>query len=214
MESKIVLYQLEDCPYCHLVRRKLDFLDLNFTAVAVSHEGSERDEVRRISGQQAVPVLQDGDKTITGSQEIVAHLDAAYGPKELVSGDYGIRTEVSGDFESIYKQTIEAFKAVGFGLLTEIDVKATMKKKIDKDMAPYSILGFCNPNFAYQGLSAEPELGLLLPCNVVIREIGAGRYGVSAAHPVKMFAPVGRPEMLPLAEEVAELLKKAIESLS
>ena len=213
METSLSLYQLEDCPYCHLVRRKLDSLGLNFVAKSVPHEGSARKEVIQVSGGQVVPVLEDGAKVVVGSGEILRYLDEVYGPAPLEGGDYGIRTEVKGEFEAVYSQTIEAFKAVGFGLLTEIDVKATMKKKIDKDLSPYTILGFCNPNYAYKGLMEEPELGLLLPCNVVVRQLAPGHIAVSAAHPVKMFAPVGRPEMIPLAEEVTEKLKKAIESL-
>ncbi|MDT8447001.1 MAG: DUF302 domain-containing protein [bacterium] len=213
MNIKIFLYHIEDCPYCHLVRRKLDFLGLDYVSKAVPHEGAQRAELIEKTGQQAVPALIDGDKVITDSLEIIAYLDQAYGPVELPGGDYGMATEVAGEYDAVREKTIAALKEVGFGLLTEIDVKATMKKKLDKDLPPYGILGFCNPGFAYHGISNEPNMGLLLPCNVIVRELAPGRFLVSAAHPVKMFVPVGRPEMLGMAQEVTALLKKAIESL-
>lgn len=210
---ELTLYHLADCPFCHLVRRKLDYLGLDYLAKSVDHEGSKRTELIEKTGQQAVPVLFDGEKSITDSLEIIAYLDQKYGPSELPGADYGIDTEVSGTYEEVLEKTVAAFKEVGFGLLTEIDVKATMKKKLDKDLDPYIILGFCNPNYAYHGITNEPDLGLLLPCNAIIRQVEAGKFKVSAAHPVKMFATVGRPDMLPMAKEVTDLLKKAINAL-
>jgi len=214
MESTLKLYQLADCPYCHLVRRKLDFLGVPYLAMPVPRKGEDRAELIKLSGQRAVPVLVDGETVLSDSKKIIDYLDEKFEGQEMSSGTYGIFTQVAGDAQTVYDKTVEALKAVGFGLLTEIDVAATMKKKINEDLDPYMILGFCNPKFAFHGISNEPDLGLLLPCNVIIREVEPGKFRVGAAHPVKMFLPVGRPDMLPLAEEVTGLMKKAIDSLS
>ncbi len=214
MDHELVLYNLEDCPYCHLVRRKLDFLGFSYQVKTVPAQGEDRAELKALSGQSGVPFLVDGANKISDSSKILAYLDQTYGSQPMSGADLGIRTQVLGSYDEVRAKAIEAFKAVGFGLLTEIDVKKTMKTKLDLDMAPYGILGFCNPGYASKGIAAEPDLGLLLPCNVVIRESGAGKIEVVAAHPVKMFAPVGREDMMPLAKEVAELLKKAIATLA
>jgi len=214
MESMIKLYQLADCPYCHLVRRKLDFLAIPYVTLPVEHQGSDRAELIKVTGQQAVPALVDGDTVLSDSQKIIDYLDKKFGPKPLPAGNYGMFTEVSGEAEAVYDKTVAALKDVGFGLLTEINVAATMKKKINEDMDPYMILGFCNPKFAFEGISNEPDLGMLLPCNVIIRQVAPGKFSVGAAHPMKMFMPVGRPEMVPLAETVTGLLKKALDSLA
>jgi len=100
----------------------------------------------------------------------------------------------------------------GFGVLTEIDVQATMKKKLDVDLSGYVILGACNPPLALQALRAEPGTGLLLPCNVVVAEDGDGAV-VSAIDPLKMFAVVGRPDVEPIAKEVGAKLQRALDSL-
>ena len=209
----ITLFHKEDCPFCHLVRRKLDILGLPAMMIPVAAKGEDRAEVIEKTGQKGVPVLVDGDQTIVDSVKILEHLDQKYGPKEMPSNEYGIGTEVSGPFDQVREKTIAALKEVGFGLLTEINAQATIKAKIDKDMEPYSILGFCNPGYAFEGMSHEKDLGLLLPCNVIIREIGPDRFKVSAAHPVKMFQSVGRADMIPLALQVTGLLKKAIAAL-
>ena len=115
---------------------------------------------------------------------------------------YGIHVTVACGMEEAEQKTIEALKAEGFGVLTEIDVKAVLKKKIDVDRKPYKILGACNPVLANKALEAEPDLGLLLPCNVVIREEEDGSTTVAIVDPAAMFAVVDKPEMSDMADEV------------
>lgn len=101
----------------------------------------------------------------------------------------------------------------GFGVLTEIDVKATMKTKLDVDTRDYLILGACNPSLAHQALSAEPAVGHLLPCNVVVTVDDIGRTVVSAVDPLQLFSLVGRPEVEPIAMQVRERLSRALAAL-
>jgi uncharacterized protein (DUF302 family) len=113
----------------------------------------------------------------------------------------GLTVTVKGDFEAAVTRVTEALKAEGFGVLTEIDVKETMKKKIGVEYAPFKILGACNPSFAHRALTAAPELGLLLPCNVVVRQIESGIIEVSLIDPMQMISFVGRPELKELGSE-------------
>jgi len=106
----------------------------------------------------------------------------------------------------------EALAKEGFGVLTEIDVQATMKKKLDVDLNRYVILGACNPKLALQALTAEAGIGLLLPCNVVVTEDDDGAV-ISAIDPQKMFSVVGRPDVEPIAKEVGAKLQKVLDSL-
>lgn len=117
------------------------------------------------------------------------------------------------DFGKAREATVAALKEEGFGVLTEIDVQSTLKKKIDADMRPYVILGACNPKLAHQALQFEHYLGLLLPCNVIVSEQEDGAIHVSAINPVKMFEVVERPEMQTIADEVKERLSRALEGI-
>jgi uncharacterized protein (DUF302 family) len=105
----------------------------------------------------------------------------------------------------------EALKSEGFGVLTEIDVQATLKKKLDVQIKPYKILGACNPAFAHRALQSEPLIGLLLPCNVLLFEDETGRIAVSIAKPLELFKPVDNPAIEPLAKEVDAKLQRALE---
>ncbi|MBZ0305235.1 MAG: DUF302 domain-containing protein, partial [Anaerolineae bacterium] len=98
----------------------------------------------------------------------------------------GMTVVLHTDFESAEKQVVEALKANGFGVLTEIDVKATLKQKLDVDFRPYKILGACNPPLAHRALTAAPEVGLLLPCNVTLSENAPGEILVSLVDPLMM----------------------------
>jgi uncharacterized protein (DUF302 family) len=115
-------------------------------------------------------------------------------------------------FEEAEKKVREALQSEGFGILTEIDVRETLKKKLGVDMPRYKILGACNPSFAHRALSSEPLIGLLLPCNVVVRE-EQGEMSVSIAKPLAMFKSVTNPALLPLATEVDKVLQRALEKI-
>lgn len=127
--------------------------------------------------------------------------------------DYGIRTTFKGTLEEAEKATTEALKEVGFGVLSRIDVAETLKQKINIERRPYVILGACNPKYAARAIEMEEEIGLLLPCNVIIYEDAQGRTIVSAVDPERMFEVVNREDMCDIAVEVRGLLNKAIEAI-
>ena len=120
-------------------------------------------------------------------------------------------TDLSYD-EAIAKTTA-ALKDEGFGVLTEIDVKATLKAKIDVDFPRYVILGACNPQFAHKALQSEPHIGTMLPCNVVVRENETGKTEVFAVDPIASMRAVENTELGAVAEEVRQKLKAVIESI-
>lgn len=127
--------------------------------------------------------------------------------------NYGFNTTVSGTMETVEARVVEALKEEGFGVLTEIDVKAVMKKKLDLDKRPYKILGACNPVLANQALTAEPDIGLLLPCNVVIREEENGSMTVAFMDPTAVLQLVDHPDVAKLAGEVRAKLERVRDAL-
>jgi len=129
--------------------------------------------------------------------------------------DYGIRKTVPLPYDEAVVRTVEALKEQGFGVLSEIDIREKLKEKLGVDYRRYIILGACNPPLAYKALQAEPEIGLLLPCNVIVYETGAGQSVVSAIDPDSMLAIVGENAAIAeVAREARERLVKAMESLS
>lgn len=125
---------------------------------------------------------------------------------------YGLVRELAGvGFEEAVRRITEALKGEGFGVLTEIDVQATLKKKLDVDFGRYVILGACSPPFAHQALVAEHLIGLLLPCNVVVSESDGGST-VAALRPTALFEVVGRDEVRALAEKVEAKLAAALDA--
>jgi uncharacterized protein (DUF302 family) len=126
---------------------------------------------------------------------------------------YGMNIIFNGSPEAAEEAVTEALKKVGFGVLTRIDVAATLKAKLGVEKPPYVILGACNPNFANQALEMEPELGLLLPCNVIVYRNEGGKTVISAVDPGEMLSVVGRDDMQAIAGEVKALLVEALDSL-
>ena len=127
---------------------------------------------------------------------------------------YGFGIEFHGaSFDEAVARVTNALKAEGFGVLAEIDVKETLKKKLDVDFRRYVILGACNPQLAKQALEAEPQIGLLLPCNVVVQEALEGGITVSIADPKVMFTFVDNPAVAPVAEEAEQRLRRVISAL-
>ena len=116
-------------------------------------------------------------------------------------------------YEPAIDKVTAALKAQGFGVLTEIDVKATLKKKLDVDFKKYVILGACNPPLAWQGFQAEPDIGLLLPCNVIVYEEDATRSRVAVLDPIVQLGVTGRKDMEPLANEARARLERALGGL-
>jgi uncharacterized protein (DUF302 family) len=116
-------------------------------------------------------------------------------------------------FDEALERVTVALKEEGFGVLTEIDVKATLKNKLDVEFRNYRILGACNPPFAYKALLAEDHLGILLPCNVIVQERDEGQVEVSAVDPVSAMQAVENPDLAEVAMEVQAKLKKVVDSL-
>ena len=115
-------------------------------------------------------------------------------------------------FEAVDERTRQALGDHGFGVLTEIDVQETMKKKIDKDMAAYRILGACNPAMAWEAIGLEPRVGAMLPCNVILRDVGDG-IEVSAVDPVLSMSGVDNPELMEVAGQVRDRLSVVVEAI-
>ncbi|HHH41697.1 MAG TPA: DUF302 domain-containing protein [Chloroflexi bacterium] len=126
--------------------------------------------------------------------------------------EYAFRTTLSLPYEQAVEEVTAALKKEGFGILTEIDVKATLKQKLDADFRRYVILGACNPPLAHQALQTELEIGLLLPCNVIVYEADGGST-VAIVDPVVMMSVVGNPDLEPVALEARTRLQRALESL-
>lgn len=127
---------------------------------------------------------------------------------------YGFNVKVAGSFDEVVARVTEALKKEGFGVLTEIDVKATMKAKLDIDKRPYKILGACNPNFANQAIDADPNIGMLLPCNVVVREEEDGSIDVGFMDPAAVLGLVNRDDVTKIGMEVRDRLKRVSEDLA
>jgi uncharacterized protein (DUF302 family) len=133
---------------------------------------------------------------------------------DVKKGKYGYARTVALSYEQAVERVTAALREQGFGVLTEIDVKATLKKKLDKDFPKYVILGACNPHLAYQALTGEIDVGLLLPCNVTVYENPAdGKTVVSVLDPEAMFTLVGRKDIEPLARQARDKVVAALEAV-
>jgi uncharacterized protein (DUF302 family) len=130
-----------------------------------------------------------------------------------MNNNYGFGKAVDLDFDEAIDKVTAVLATEGFGVLSDIDVAAKMKEKLNKDMPRYRILGACNPPLAFQAVSAEKEIGLLLPCNVVVREDDDGDVHISFMDPEAVMGLVGNPGVEPLAGEVKAKLEKVLEAL-
>ena len=126
---------------------------------------------------------------------------------------YYFNTQLKGDFEKIQIKVEDELKKEGFGILTEIDVKATLKKKLDVNFKPYKILGACNPPFAHKALLAEDKIGLMLPCNVIIEQQSENVVEVSAIDPAASMSAVENEALSAIAEKIRAKLQTVIEKL-
>ena len=128
---------------------------------------------------------------------------------------YGFEQHLPGaTFGAAVERVTAALQTEGFGVLTNIDVTATMKNKLGADMPPYVILGACNPSLAHQALSIESQIGLLLPCNVVVQQTASGEVVASIADPRAMFAMVDNPRMAPIVDDVERRLRRVMRTLA
>jgi uncharacterized protein (DUF302 family) len=126
---------------------------------------------------------------------------------------YYFTKELNISFDDAIAKVTEELKKEGFGILTDIDVKATLKKKLDVNFRPYRILGACNPPFAFQALQTEDKIGTMLPCNVVVQEKTPGKVEVTSIDPVASMAAVNNPNLRTVGEQVREKLKRVIDNM-
>lgn len=126
---------------------------------------------------------------------------------------YYFSKKLDKTFDEATEYVTDELKKEGFGVLTEIDVKETLKKKLDVDFQKYKILGACNPFFAYQALQAENKIGIMLPCNVIVQEISPGKVEISAVDPISSMQAIENPKLEKVAKQVQQRLRIVIENL-
>lgn len=204
------LYYTAKCPYCQSVIRALDAFGVDCEMLTKSNN---LEAIKSLSGG-TVPVFVDGETVFTDTSDIINHLRQTYGAGAPVDANaYGFTVEFDGNMQEAEEAITAALKDVGFGVLTRIDVAATLKKKIDLDRDPYVILGACNPKLAAHGIAMEADLGLLLPCNVVVRINAAGATEIAVVNAMQMLSVVGRNDMLEMAMQVNDLMKQALHAV-
>ena len=127
---------------------------------------------------------------------------------------YYFNTIVSGDFDTTIEKVTQLLQKEGFGILTQIDIKETLKKKLDVDFKKYKILGACNPPFAYKALQSEDKIGTMLPCNIIVQELGPNKIEVAAINPMVSMQAVKNSQLEDVAQEVSERLENVIKQLA
>lgn len=132
---------------------------------------------------------------------------------ENTQTNLGYHVTLATDFDTAIQRVTEALKAEGFGVLTEINVQETLKKKLDVDFHPYKILGACNPSLAHRALTIDPQVGLLLPCNIVVSQTEAGTVDVSLIDPISMLGVVKSDELETVAQEARVRLERVAQAL-
>lgn len=128
--------------------------------------------------------------------------------------DYAFSAEIEAPYEQVLPKVTQALQEQGFGVITEIDVKATLQEKLGQEFRQYRILGACNPGYAFRSLQADLDVGLLLPCNVIVYEIDQGRTYVAAINPVSALEVIQSTELRAIAAEVSQKLQRVIASLT
>lgn len=226
----IELWQAEWCTASHTVRQRLSELGLSYTAHQVPPDREQRTELMAISATGSIPVLRMDGETVEGEESILGFLDQhfqqpaeaeAHREKAARSEAKRRQAEQAGDPYAITRQSAAGFDAsvesaraelaqAGFGVLCEIDVQATLRAKLGIEMEPYIILGACNPPLAHAALEAEPDLGVLLPCNVIVRQ-REGVTWISAVNARRMLSIVGNGELEDTAAEVERRLTDVVE---
>ena len=227
----IELYQAEWCPSSQRVRMRLTELGVDFIARQVEALPHDRAAVQEISGQTSIPMLSGAEvaspcvgeaaivewieEHFSNDENTAAHREraATVGRKQALRAarrdGYAIAATVDASYDDVVAIARDELAVEGFGVLCEIDVKATLKKKIDVDREPYVILGACNPTLANHALQAEPQLGVLLPCNVVVY-IEDGSTRVAAIDAARMLSITGNEELAETADEVRERLERVV----
>jgi uncharacterized protein (DUF302 family)/glutaredoxin len=229
--TPLELWQTEWCPSSHRVRQRLTELGLSYFVRQVPVEREDRAELVSSTGQQSIPALLADGKVIAGEDAIVTYLNTHFaeppeaehqregrqsekkGPGESMSGivsTYTLNTTTPLSFDQAVGRVRDELAAEGFGVLCEIDVQATLEQKLGVEREPYLILGACNPPLAHAALEAEPELGTLLPCNVVVYQ-QLGETHISAVDAAQMLSIVGNDELAPTAREVRRRLMAVVE---
>lgn len=127
--------------------------------------------------------------------------------------EYGVGRDLTESYDTVLPRVLEALKAEGFGVITEIDLSKTLKAKLGVDLRPYLILGACNPGMAFEALKLEDKVGTMLPCNVIVQELAPGRVEVAAVDPVASMMAIDNPDLHAKAAIVRAKLKQAIDSL-
>ena len=213
----LTLYQREECPFCQLVRKKLTLLGLAVTMIQVEENGLDRHQLIELTGQKAVPALIDGEEIITDSSRILDYLQEKYGTGEtepLPANSYNIKTQLAFPLEEAVQLTKKALAAEGFEILSQNQRATNMLNPLRSGKNPDQVaFSICHPEVAPEILSKEPDLGLILPCNVVVRSEGADSATVSTVNPVKLLTVVARDDLIPLAMKLKRHMDKAIKSI-